>query len=119
MSCERCGGLMVVEAFGDRMEEQFRTGIEPTRCLNCGNYEDAIVRANRTSSQFQNSFHERARKARGPRVAQSAWRRGPVPTENAIADCLLDPAPSAHTQPLETAHIDEGHAVLQTKGRCT
>ena len=59
MSCERCGGLMVVEAFCDLMEEQFRTGIEPTRCLNCGNYEDAIVRANRTSVQFQNSFHAR------------------------------------------------------------
>ena len=52
MPCERCGGLMVVEAFCDLLEEESRRGIDTMRCLNCGNFEDRIIRTNRTSSRL-------------------------------------------------------------------
>jgi hypothetical protein len=51
MSCERCGGLMVIETFCDLMEEESRTGIETIQCLNCGNFEDTIIRTNRVISR--------------------------------------------------------------------
>lgn len=52
MSCERCGGLMVIETFCDLMEEESRTGIETIRCLNCGNFEDTLIRTNRVISRL-------------------------------------------------------------------
>ena len=51
MSCERCGGLMVIETCCDLMEEESCTGIDTIRCLNCGNFEDTIIRANRVISR--------------------------------------------------------------------
>lgn len=51
MSCERCGGLMVIEPVSDLMEEVFRTRVDTRRCLNCGNFEDGIIRTNRASSR--------------------------------------------------------------------
>jgi len=51
MSCERCGGLMVIEHFCDLMKEESRTGIDTIRCLNCGNFEDTIIRTNRVISR--------------------------------------------------------------------
>ena len=51
MSCGRCGGLMVLGTFRDLMEEESRMGIDTTRCLNCGNFEDTIIRTNRASSR--------------------------------------------------------------------
>jgi hypothetical protein len=38
---------MVIETNCDLMEEEFRRGIDTTRCLNCGNFEDTIIRTNR------------------------------------------------------------------------
>ena len=53
MPCERCGGFMVFDAFCDPQEKESPTGIATTRCLNCGNLEDTIIRANRASSHVQ------------------------------------------------------------------
>lgn len=45
MSCERCGGLMVKERFGD--PDDTDAGFEGNRCLNCGSIEDPVIRVNR------------------------------------------------------------------------
>ena len=51
MSCERCGGLMVIETFSDPMEGESHRGIDTLRCLNCGNFEDMRIRTNRDISR--------------------------------------------------------------------
>ena len=56
MSCERCGGLMGIETCCDLMEEESRTGIDTKRCLNCGNFEDTIIRTNRVISHLPKHF---------------------------------------------------------------
>ncbi len=48
MSCQRCGGFMVVETVGDFPEQQSRLLPHTERCVNCGNFEDSIIRANRS-----------------------------------------------------------------------
>jgi hypothetical protein len=73
MSCKRCGGLMVVEASCDLREDAFCTGVDPMRCLNCGNFEDAIIRANRMAPHVQDHVRSRTGKARGPRIVQMGW----------------------------------------------
>lgn len=73
MPCGRCGGLMVVETSCDLMEDALCTGIDPTRCLNCGNVEDAVIRANRVAPHLPDHARSRAGKARGPRIAQMGW----------------------------------------------
>ena len=50
MLCQRCGGLMVIANVPDLMEEEFRTEVDMTRCINCGNFEDRTIRSNRTVS---------------------------------------------------------------------
>jgi len=54
MSCERCGGLMVIETICDLMERESCMGIDATRCLNCGNFEDTRIRTNRVISRLPN-----------------------------------------------------------------
>jgi len=73
MSCKRCGGLMVVEPSCDLMDDAFSTGIDPLRCLNCGNLEDAVICANRVAPQPKNDLRSRRGKARGPRIVQMGW----------------------------------------------
>ncbi len=53
MPCERCGGFMVFDAFCDPPEQEPPLGAGPIRCLNCGNLEDTIIRANRANSHVQ------------------------------------------------------------------
>jgi uncharacterized Zn finger protein len=53
MPCERCGGFMVFDAFCDPQEKESLTATGTTRCLNCGNLEDTIIRTNRASSHVQ------------------------------------------------------------------
>jgi hypothetical protein len=48
MLCQRCGGLMVVANVRYLVEEEFRKEVETTRCINCGNLEDSVIRSNRT-----------------------------------------------------------------------
>jgi hypothetical protein len=75
MSCIRCGGLMVVEMICDLMEHESRSRIDTARCVNCGNFEDAIIRANRVSPPLPSHGQSRLGKARGPRIAQSGCLR--------------------------------------------
>ena len=51
MSCERCGGLMVIESSYDRMEAKPHKEIGTKRCVNCGNFEDAVICTNRALSK--------------------------------------------------------------------
>ena len=53
MPCERCGGFMVFDAFCDPQEKESPAEIGTTRCVNCGNLEDTIIRTNRLSSHVQ------------------------------------------------------------------
>jgi hypothetical protein len=66
---------MVVEMSCELMEDNALTGIAPTRCVNCGNLEDATIRANRVSPPLPSHGQSRLGKARGPRIAQSGWLR--------------------------------------------
>jgi hypothetical protein len=75
MSCRRCGGLMVAEMSSELMADDSLTGIDPIRCVNCGNLEDATIRANRVSPPPPGHGQSRLGKARGPRIAQSGWLR--------------------------------------------
>ena len=45
MSCQRCGGLAVSEAWYDLRAEASR--LELTRCVNCGWVDDPVIRSNR------------------------------------------------------------------------
>jgi hypothetical protein len=48
MSCTRCGGFMVMDmAYGFWEEKTALPGLQGTRCLNCGNVEDSVIRMNR------------------------------------------------------------------------
>ena len=75
MACKRCGGFMVVELSSDLMEEDSLTGIDPTRCVNCGNIEDAIICANRATPSLPSQAQSRTGIARGPRIARASWIR--------------------------------------------
>lgn len=45
MLCERCRGLLVCEIFTE-LNDEISTMCPATRCLNCGDVEDAVIRAN-------------------------------------------------------------------------
>jgi hypothetical protein len=49
MLCQRCRGMLVRETFSDLREETARL-CSATRCINCGNIEDTVVRANQLRS---------------------------------------------------------------------
>lgn len=44
MSCSRCHGLMVAETLFNPSEGVTHTWVPVTRCLNCGNLEDPLIR---------------------------------------------------------------------------
>ena len=44
MSCSRCQGLMVTETLFNPREGSIHTWAPVTRCLNCGNLEDSLIR---------------------------------------------------------------------------
>ena len=48
MSCSRCHGLMVAETLFNPSEGLTHTWVPVTRCLNCGNLEDALIRLARS-----------------------------------------------------------------------
>ena len=56
MACARSGELMVIDIFFDLMEAESRMGMDTARCLNCGNYEDTIIRTNRARSRGLRPF---------------------------------------------------------------
>ena len=71
MSCERCGGLMVVETNCDLMDRESRRGIDMARCVNCGNLEDVYIRTNRVMSRVPTQVESHATGTRRPSVTQS------------------------------------------------
>lgn len=50
MSCSRCQGLMAAETLFSPREGSIHTWLSVTRCLNCGNLEDALIRRARCIS---------------------------------------------------------------------
>lgn len=96
MSCERCGGLMVVETICELMEIGSWSGIDTARCLNCGNFEDTIIRTNRSISRVsrQPATHTVGtgrQSAVQPHVGEQA-----IQTEGVISKYLRGPAPRLH-----------------------
>ena len=97
MSCERCGGLMVIEICCDLMGEQSRKEIDTTRCVNCGNFEDMIIRTNRASRASSHSPRHREPHTAGarrlntiqPRSTEIARQTAPVIVErpHGLAPC--------------------------------
>jgi hypothetical protein len=53
MRCRRCGGLMIIEPFDDEVSTHTdsQRGSLGTRCVNCGNVEDALIHTNRLTPQ--------------------------------------------------------------------
>jgi hypothetical protein len=47
MMCGRCGGFMVLEPIPDATRSNISSEPNVTRCLNCGNMEDAVIFTNR------------------------------------------------------------------------
>lgn len=124
MFCMRCGGLMVVEPFCDLMEEESRMGIDTTRCLNCGNFEDAIIRANRITPRLPSRVRSHAGRARGPRPVQAGWLQKAMQTEGVFAEyphdqalCSSGGASSTPQIVLESAHIEQCDPFGQSQRR--
>ena len=117
MSCERCGGLMVTESICELMEAGSRRGIDTTRCLNCGNFEDTIIRTNRDISRVprQPAPHTVGtcrQSAVQPCVVEEAIQTdGVIPKYlRGRAPRLPVGAPSAETETLEPSRIELGHS---------
>jgi hypothetical protein len=124
MSCKRCGGLMVVDTFSPLLEEAC-TEIDPIRCLNCGNVEDAIIRANRDISRLPSHVDRYTAGARGPRTIQPCRSLPATQTEGVIAECPRGRAPhppvgapSANARTFDSAHSEPHNPMIQTRRRC-
>lgn len=63
---------MILEDGYDVEQEQWSTS-HAVRCLNCGNFEDSIILANRTASHVPAPPQGRTGRARQPRATQPAW----------------------------------------------
>jgi hypothetical protein len=74
MLCRRCGGLMIAEPFYDDVQILTRTEEESlgTRCINCGNVEDAVIQMNRLAPR---SVRRTARHNLGVEVGTSFRER--------------------------------------------
>jgi len=117
MSCERCGGLMILEHGFSVMGLVENPEVDARRCLNCGNMIDATILANRASACKQNSGEHHAMPVRHPRTHQLV-RLNRLPqdrtlqTEGVIAECPRGHAPhppvgapSVQTPQFESAHL--------------
>ena len=112
---------MVIDTFCDLMEEESRTGIDTIRCLNCGNFEDTIIRANR--ARFRVPGHVEPHTAGTeklntlkPRLLERATQ-----AESVIAECPRDRPlrlpvgpPSVKTQRLKSVHSEQRTSIVQT-----
>ncbi len=117
MSCERCGGLMILEHGFSVIGLVENPEVDARRCLNCGNMIDATILANRASACKQNSGEHHAMPVRHPRTHQPV-RLNRLPqdrtlqTEGVIAECPRGHAPhppvgapSVQTPQFESAHL--------------
>lgn len=104
MSCERCGGLMVVESSCDRMNAESYKGIGTRRCLNCGNFEDAIIRTNRAGSRFPRHSKRCTAEASVQRADQLGSLERAIHTEPIIAKYPRGRAPRLPVGPAPPKH---------------
>jgi hypothetical protein len=86
MLCERCGGLMVIETICDLMKEEFRRGSDTTRCLNCGNFEDTIIRTNRGIFRLPRQVEPRTGGTRRRSAIQPSPLERSIPEDDVISE---------------------------------
>jgi hypothetical protein len=124
MSCERCGGLMVIETSCDLMEDGSRIGIDTARCLNCGNFEDRIIRTNRVISRLPRHIEPHTVGTRRPGVIQPRSFERAISMDGVIPESppgrsprLPVGTPSAKTRRLEPEHLEQPTRIVQTQRR--
>jgi hypothetical protein len=122
MSCERCGGLMVIETCCDLMKEEAHKGIDTTRCLNCGNFEDTIIRTNRARCRLPGHCEPRTTGTRIQSANQLRSLKRGIHAEPVIAECPRGSAPRlpvgtpfAKTWRRGPAHIEQSTPIVQAK----
>jgi hypothetical protein len=124
MSCERCGGLMVIETICDLVEDKSLRGIETARCLNCGNFEDPRIRTNRASSRVSRYVDPHIEGSRSLSVIQPRALERATQTNGVIAKSprartprLPVEIPSAKIQKLEPEHLEQPTQIVQIQRR--
>ncbi len=124
MSCERCGGLMVLETICDLVEDKSLRGIETARCLNCGNFEDPRIRTNRVISGMSgqvdlDTVGNRKLSATQPRSSERATQTDGVIAESPRGRTPRLPVapPLVKTRRLEPSHIEQPTPIVQTQRR--
>ena len=123
MVCARCGGLMGIDKFYDLMEQESCIGSEPARCLNCGNVEDQIIRANRPRSPVSRQGRARTVEINRSRTMQLHTSQRARHTEGASRvpprSCSLSSwgAPSVKSQRFDSASIEQATPMVQTQRR--
>lgn len=123
MSCQRCGGLMIVESCCYLMEAEFHKEIGTTRCLNCGNIEDAIIRTNRGFScsprpVAPSTVGSRSLNAIQSRALERATQKDDVVAKSPGGRTPRLPvgAPSVKSRRLESAYFEQPTSMIQPKG---
>jgi hypothetical protein len=126
MLCQRCGGLMVIANACDRLEEELRTEFKTTRCINCGNFEDAVVRSNRSASHGPRDIESQAVGTSKPHAVQTHSLGRALPREGAFTERSRSRAPRLPVAPYsinrradEGAHSAQVSPPIQTSRRCT
>jgi hypothetical protein len=108
---------MVIEIICELREAGSPRGIDTTRCLNCGNFEDTIIRTNRGLSRLPSQTDPHTVGARGQNVVRPPVLERAIHTEVVIpkylrgrAPRLPIGAPSAETRTLERSRIELEHS---------
>jgi hypothetical protein len=124
MSCERCGGLMVIETICDLVEDKSLRRIETARCVNCGNFEDRIIRTNRVISGMSGQVEHHAARTRRLNPIQTRPLERDIRTDDVMAESprgrtprLPVAPPLAKTRRLEPSHIEQPTPIVQTQWR--
>lgn len=93
MSCERCGGLMVIETNCELMDRESRKGIDMARCVNCGNLEDVYIRTNRVILRVPPQVESHTEGAGRSSAIQSRALEQSIHTERVMAETPRGRAP--------------------------
>jgi uncharacterized Zn finger protein len=124
MSCERCGGLMVIETICDLVEDESRIGADTARCLNCGNFEDRRIRINRASSRVSRYVDPHTVGSSSLSVIQPRALERATQTDGVISKSPRGRTPrlpvgilSAKTRRLEPEHLEQPTQIVQTQRR--
>ena len=86
MLCQRCEGLMEVIYVRYLMEEEFHSEVATTRCINCGNFENAVVRSNRTHPHKTSDMGAHTVRHGGPNTTQTDSLDWVLPKAGALPD---------------------------------